>query len=224
MMRRVTLAALCLAALAGAAPTDAATLPASFHGYSWETGGHRALGSTWNCAGVVDELGEALTADFSTREYTCVLRGARLAAAPLPLGSGGVGSGAYTVYQLRYEGGRFDVYEDAARNADWSAGPPSSRTLSTFTGGTSFLSCAISDIVIYATVYASGADQSVADCRLVVEGGTHAGQAGSGEQHLSLVTKTRATIPTGYRERVDTQHATPAAPATWGAIKGLFRR
>lgn len=201
-----------------------------YYGYSWENGAHWAPGTEWRMDGILDDIIPPLTADFGVNEYTYYMSGNSQNGAAVAVGSGGVGSGAFVIYQINYDGGRLDVYEDPAKNHNWGVNPVNGTSPSTFIDGTLYLGATMANTVFFITKYtATGYEIGSFEADLTFDGGSHFAEATAGGTagytFAGLTKNNRSAIPTGYLERIDGQQfVTPVLPSSWGAIKSQFAK
>lgn len=226
-LRIAVITAALLATASVAAQAD--TFLTDYYGFSWENGAHWTSGTEWKMDGILDDILPPLTADFGANEYTYYMSGNSQNGPAVAVGSGfDPRNGSYTIYQINYDGGRLDVYEDPAKNHDWGVNPANGTSPSTFIDGTLYLGAAMSNTVFYITRYASGNEIGSFEADLTFDGGSHWSQinfATSGYTFSGLTKNARSAIPTGYVERVDGQQfVTPVLPSTWGSIKHQYAK
>jgi hypothetical protein len=232
-----------LAGLAGAALLVAAVAQADvfitdYYGFSWETtpsGQYVPLqsGNTYDIDGVVDAILAPLTSDFQHNQYTFAIQGGVQNGPAAVVGSGVDFRGAYTEYQVGYfDGANFSVYEDplaGGTSANWGVNPPNATSPSTFVDGSPYLTATTRNWASYINVYTNGQEIGSFEMDLTFTGGTHVGEVGgpgtTGYSFAGLTKNPHASIPTGYKERIDGQQfVTPVQPSTWGAIKKLYAK
>lgn len=201
-----------------------------YYGYSWENGAHWQPGTEWKMDGILDDILPPMTADFGANEYTYYMSGNSQDGPAVPVGSGGIGTGAYVIYQINYTGGRLDVYEDPSKNHNWGVNPVNATSPATFIDGTLYLGATMSNTVFFITKYtATGYEIGSFEADLNFDSGSHLAEAiagGTGGYTFAGLTKNnRSAIPTGYLERIDGQQfVTPVLPSTWGAIKSQYAK
>ena len=216
------------------------TFITDYYGFSWETtpsGPYTPLqaGNTYQMTGTIDALLPPLTFNTSTNEYTFVITGGVQVGPAVVAGSGSDFRGPYTTYQVTYaDGAGFSIYEDpiaGGTHYNWGTFPPNATSPATFTDGTPYLTATSRNWVAYINVYSSGsyAGQEIGsfDTDLTFTGGSHVGEVGgvgaTGYNFAGLTKNPHASIPAGYKERIDGQQfVTPVQPSTWGGIKQLF--
>ncbi len=218
-----------------AAPAHAQyTFITDYYGFSWETtqsGQQWQDGNIWNMTGIIDDMMPPLVFDLSANEYTYYLTGAVQTGPAMLLGSGvDTHNGPYTDWEILYaDGATFNVYEDASKNHDWGTNPPNPLYLNTFTDGTLYLGAVTSNLYFLIRQYTNtGNELGSFECDLSFQSGTHLsdihGPVG-GYTFAGVTKRPQASIPVGYKERVDGQQfVTPVEATTWGGIKSLYRR
>ena len=107
--------------------------------------------------------------------------------------------------------------------------PPNATSPSTFTDGTLYLDATSNHWVAYINQYTTGDEIGSFETDLVFTGGSHVGEVGgagsTGYSFAGLTKNPHASIPAGYKERIDGQEfVTGTKSSTWGAIKSLYTR
>jgi hypothetical protein len=208
-----------------------------YYGYSWETasdGGPPraplAAGNIWQMVGIVDGVQPPLTADLVNNELTFTLMNLSQSGDASAVAAGtDARRGPWIMYQVTYvDGATFNLYLDSSKNHDWGTNPPNATAPSTFQDGTPYLTASTRNMNVLITEYTSTGDEiGTFETDLTFNGGSHWSEIGNGTSGYSFAgisKRPEASVPTGYKERVDGQQfITPVQPATWGAIKGLYR-
>lgn len=211
-----------------------------YYGFSWETtpgGAYVPLqaGNVYQMTGTIDAMLPPLVFNTNLNEYTFVISNAVQVGPKVVAGSGSDFRGPYTTYQITYaDGALFQIYEDpiaGGTHYNWGVNPPNATSPATFADGALYLNATSVNFVAYINVYSAGiyAGQEIGsfDTNLKFVGGTHVGDVGgvgaTGYNFAGLTKNPHASIPLGYKERVDGQQfVTATQPTTWGKIKNLF--
>lgn len=235
---KIGLVALVGALLLCSAVASADVFITDYYGFSWETtpGGPYVPwqpGNLYQMVGVVDAILPPLTYNPALNEYTFVMDGHYQRGAATVVGSGFDLRGAYTVYQiLYYDGGTMNIYEDPSKNSLFTPNPTDPLNLDVpekFVDGTLYLSSTCYGLYAIINRYTvSGDEIGSFETLLEFTGGSHVGEIGGPGSHgysfAGLTKNPHASIPVGYKERIDGQQfVTPVEPTTWGGVKNLYR-
>ncbi len=130
--------------------------------------------------------------------------------------------------QVEFDGGEIQIFEDSAKNSEWTPNPPNGTVPGRFIDGTLILSGHFTDCrMIYMTTTMSGTVQGHVDWT----GGSRLGELPVTVNWLFFGGVTdnplQEDIPEGYSMAWDPQLLPPEPTATeastWGKIRGLFR-
>jgi hypothetical protein len=228
--------------VAAPAPAASYSFITDYYGYSWETAGELPglpyasptslqADTVWQAVGVVDGLELPLMANLDTNELTFALLDAHQDGARVFIASGvDARRGPWTEYQVFYtDGATFNLYLDPSMNHEWGTNPPNGTAPSTFTDGTAYLTATCHNMSSFLTVYSNTGDEIGSfETDLTFNGGSNWYQlnyVANGYSFAGIARRPEASIPAGYKERVDGQQfVSPRKPVAWGAIKGLYGR
>jgi hypothetical protein len=179
--------------------------------------GHLYEETTVTAVGTVQSLETPLTADLVTNEYTWVMED--LTADP-PLSS--MTSAGY----VTLSGGRFSIYEDPGKNADYGINPPNATAPATFQDGTLYLTGSFINLSMWwDPVNRMGNFDGV----ISFDGGSHLAEVNpsvyKGWTFAGVTTNPYAAIPEGYFQAVDGEvfiAPVPTEESTWGKIKNMY--
>lgn len=210
-----------------------------YYGFNWETTPSGPYvpwqaGNVYQMVGVVDAILPPLTFNSVVNEYTFTMMGHVQRGPATVVGSGFDLRGAYTVYQILYfDGGTMSIYEDPAKNSTFAPNPTDPLNLDVpekFVDGTLYLDAVCLGLYAIINRYdVSGDEIGSFETLLDFTGGSHVGEIGGigvdGYSFAGLTKNPHASIPVGYRERVDGQQfVTATEPTTWGGIKSLYAK
>ena len=170
--------------------------------------------------GYVPNLFAPLVADTVVNQYTYVVSGMT------PTGSTSVGS----FLIVDYSPGTLTIYEDPKSTgtyADFGINPPNAIAPASFTDGTLYLTCALTNFRFVINT-ANGHGSYEASCEVTggsqfsnVPGGQRTGWTFAGSTGSAL------NIPEGYAHQIDGQNfldpPVPARVVSWGALKATYR-
>ena len=237
-MKVATIAfAACLLLLGSVASATTYSFITDYYGFSWETGANGgppqaplAAGNIWQMVGVVDGVNAPLTADLVNNEMTFAVLNQVQNGPSAPLSSGiDARRGPWVEYQILYQdGATMNLYLDSSKNHDWGINPPNATVPSTFIDGTPYLTSSTRNMTVLLTEYTNSGDEIGSfETDLTFTGGSAFSQLGgvnTGYSFAGISRRPEASVPTGFKERVDGQQFTsPVAPTTWGGIKQLYR-
>lgn len=198
-------------------------------------------GSALNVVGIVSQFDgalAALNAADPAKEYTFLWTGLSSAGTvgPTPI------AGGATRWQTTYNGGTFQIFEGAPRNAPTSAGgmppnPPNAAVPANFTDGTLILEGTIASLVTTITRFSNGTTSGSFRCDPYtftgpIGGSYYAQVAGTscilgGLWCPTGVGNGQCANATGYTAhpngKWDGPAVTEVSSSTWGAIKQLYR-
>lgn len=235
---KIGLVALVGALLLCGAVASADVFITDYYGFSWETTPSGPfvpwqVGNLWQMVGVVDAILPPLTYNPALNEYTFFMDNHIQRFNAQVVGSGFDLRGAYTVYQILYtDGGTMNIYEDPSKNSVFTPNPASPTNLDVpekFTDGTPYLTATCQGLYFIVNRYnVSGDEIGSFETLLTFTGGSHVGEVGgpgtAGYSFAGLTKNPHASIPVGYKERIDGQQfVTATEPTTWGGIKKLYR-
>jgi hypothetical protein len=191
----------------------------------------RIVGIVNSFAGVLS----ALNANDPNTEYTVWIKD--LVSAGTAVSNTG---GFARVHRTAYGPGAIEIWRGSPRDAAFGTNPPNATVPSTFTNGTLFLGGSFDSLVVAVTIQNSN--------NFVLSGNADSGEPTptngqfTGGDGLSLVSAAGApcpfrvtggwlerpgNFPAGYMAhfdgKLDINCPTPAAPSTWGRIKGQYR-
>ncbi|MDM7916257.1 MAG: hypothetical protein ACE15D_05660 [Candidatus Eisenbacteria bacterium] len=190
-----------------------------FYGYSYLDGPAFTAGTVTTIPMLFDPVQPepVLPLDLATNEYTVLVSDLVIESVQV--------TGPVTA--VTYAGGTIRVFEDPARNAVWQWNPPNAQVPATFQDGVLILEGRVTDgSLVWNGPGLSGVFQGHVD----FTGGTKLDQIGDPAQWLFFGGTASGPFggePEGYDMAWDPQLLAPAPvatrPASWGAIKGLYR-
>lgn len=216
-----------IAALALPAGAQADQFLADFRGFDYEspntTPGFGNVGDGYNSLGLVVQVNPSLlTANFVANEYTYQFK---------DLSAASTESSPPFLF-IFYTTGRFRIFEDSRTLGtlhDYGTNPPNATAPSTFTDGTLILGGAVTNFVL--TIDLSNSNGSF-NGDIAFDEGTQSGSIPpaqlNGWTFAGLTSGGGTGTPVGYEHQVDGEIRVPdvvaTTPATWGAMKNLYRR
>lgn len=190
-------------------------------------------GNLWLAVGNVNAINAPLTSDFAANEYTIHIVAVRNGDQMLTGSGTDFFGNDYDDYQSLFDdNGTLSVYEDAAKNATFTAFPPNVNVPSTFTDGSLYLAGLVSALNLQVRVFTSGfkAGEEEGSFSAVVNwtGGSNLGELAGQTEGSSFGGVARNSfigIPGGFQhDLAGESFRCPVAveESTWGQIKNHY--
>jgi hypothetical protein len=216
--RCVRIAIVCLLMVAGGGVASATPF-FDFFGFDYLDGPPYSVGTTVTVPMAFDRTQPDLPIPMDLEQYEATVLVSALQITDVQA-SGGVVS-------LTFAGGLIQIFEDPAKNAQWSDNPPNAQVPASFTDGTLILGGTFTDcVMIFDLTMGTGTVQGHVDFTTgsrLNEIDVPAGWLFYG----GVSTNPIFGIPAGYEMAWDPQLMSPEATATrqttWGKVRGLFR-
>ncbi len=190
-----------------------------FYGFDYLDGPPLSVGTVLSIPMLFDPVqpDPALPLDLEGNEYTVFVGDLQINDVQ---SSGGV-------VIVTFSGGFIQIFEDPAKNSQWTIDPPNPQVPTTFTDGTLILGGGFTDcVMIFDVVFETGTVQGHVDFTT----GTRLDELDAPTGWLfygGVTTNPLAGIPSGYEMAWDPQlmgpETVPTHATTWGKVRGLFR-